>query len=313
VRVLVTGAGGYIGSGLVETLQAGGWEVRALVRREAPHLKVEQVVAPLDRESGAVADAFREVDTVVHLAGENEVVAARAPAASLASTVLATEHVVEEAAAAGIKRLVYMSTVHVYGERMTDGATLVEDLRPEPRATYAISRLASEHVAKSLGDCGADVVVLRLTNSVGAPAVPEIERWTLVTNDLCRQGATAGRLELHSSGVQWRDFVALEDVRAVIAAACEFQEPRLPTGTYNLASGRPLTVRGLAELVRDTFERVDGGRPELVAPDPGAERPEPYHVSTARLAALGLRNETPIETAVEETVRFCIENREALS
>jgi UDP-glucose 4-epimerase len=312
VKALVTGAGGYIGSGLVETLQGDGWEVRALVRHEAPHLAVEQFVAPLDQGSDAVAEAFRGVDTVVHLAGENEVVAARAPAESLASTVLATEHVVEKAAAEGVKRLIYMSTVHVYGQRMTDGATLSEELRPEPRATYAISRLASEHVAASLADGGADVVVLRLTNSVGAPAVPEIDRWTLVTNDLCRQGATTGRLELRTPGLQWRDFVPLRDVRAAIAAASRAEDPVLPTGTYNLASGRPMTVRQLAELVQDVFERATGERPELRAPEPGPERPEPYHVSIERAAQYGLRSETPIEDAVDETVRFCIEHREAL-
>jgi UDP-glucose 4-epimerase len=309
MRALVTGAGGYIGSGLVETLEDDGWEVRALVRHRAPHLQVEQLVAPLDGHSDLVGDAFHDIDTVIHLAGENEVLAARDPSAGLSSTVVATEHVVEQAAAAGVKRLVYLSTVHVYGEQMSDGATLSEDLRPEPRAAYAISRLASEHVAASLA---ADVVVLRLTNSIGAPAVPEIDRWTLVSNDLCRQGATSGRLELRSSGVQWRDFVALRDVRSAIAAASRWQEAVLPPGTYNLASGRPLTVRGLAELVQDSFERETGTRPELTAPEPGPERPKPYQVATERAASHGLRAETPIEDAVEETVRFCVEHREAL-
>ena len=79
---------------------------------------------------------------------------------------------------------------------------LTEDLRPEPRSSYAISRLASEHVAATLAGGAADVVVLRLTNSVGAPVDPAVDRWTLVTNDLCRQGALTGRLELRSSGVQ---------------------------------------------------------------------------------------------------------------
>jgi UDP-glucose 4-epimerase len=259
-----------------------------------------------------VAAAFEGADTVVHLAGENEVVAAREPAATLASTVLATEHVVEYAAAAGVKRLIYMSTVHVYGERMIDDATLTEDLRPEPRSIYAISRLASEHLTASLARRGADVVVFRLTNSVGAPTHPAVDRWTLVNNDLCRQAATAGRLELLSSGVQWRDFVALRDVRSVIAAACRFEDPVLPAGRYNLGSGRPTTVRQLAELIQDAFERCTGERPELQAPEPGPDRPRPYHVSVERLASHGLRAATPLEEAVEETVRFCIEHKEAL-
>ena len=311
--VLVTGAGGYVGSGLVRTLQEGGWDVRALVREPAEHLDGGQTVADLARDGDAVAAACEGVDAVVHLAGENEVVAARDPVNALGGTVLGTERLVEAATGAGVERIVYMSTVHVYGERMTAGATLTEDLRPEPRSTYAISRLTSEHLLATLRSAGCEVVVFRLTNSVGAPAAPSVDRWTLVANDLCRQGAVSGRLELRSSGVQWRDFVHLRDVREIVAAACGTGDDRVPPGTYNLGSGSPLTVRALAELVQDAFERHTGMRPELRAPEPGDERPEPYHVSVERAAERGLRPQAPVEDAIDETVRFCIEHKEALA
>ena len=311
-RVLVTGAGGYVGSGLVGTLLSEGWEVRAAVREPAPHLDVEQVVADLARDEEAAARGCEGVDAVVHLAGDNEVVAARRPAFALGSTVLATERLAEAIATAGVKRFVYMSTVHVYGQRITEGATLTEDMRPEPRAVYAIARLASEHVVSALASRGVEVVVLRLTNSLGAPAHPAVDRWTLVANDLCRQGVLEGHLELRSSGVQWRDFVALADVRSIVAASCRSEGPTVAPGTYNLGSGRPMTIRDLAGLVQDAFERHTGEWPELRAPDPEGDDPEPYYVSVERAAAQGLRADTPVADAVEETVRFCIEHKEEL-
>jgi UDP-glucose 4-epimerase len=310
--VLVAGAGGYVGGVLVETLKAEGWNVLALGRQPARHLAVEQVTADLTAGGPAVAAACEGADAVVHLAGENEVVAARDPAAALAATIAATQHLAGAAGTAGVKRFVYLSTIHVYGARMTEGAVLTEDLRPEPRSPYAIARLASEYVAASLAAPRFEVIVLRLTNSLGAPVNATVGRWKLVANDLCRQGALTGRLELRSPGVQWRDFVPLRDVCSILEAACRTQEPILPPGTYNVGSGRPMTVRELAALVQDAFERRTGARPELQAPDPGPSRPKPYHVSVERLAGRGLRAETPIATAVEETVDFCLEHREIL-
>jgi hypothetical protein len=74
-----------------------------------------------------------------------------------------------------------------------------------------------------------------------------------------------------------------------------------------------MTIRELAALVQDAFEQRTGTRPELHAPEPDDGSPEPYHVSVERAAAHGLRAQTPIEEAVDETVMFCIEHKEALA
>jgi UDP-glucose 4-epimerase len=309
-KVLVTGAGGYIGGRLIRTLAGTGHDVGALVRDPAPWLRVEQTacdlctVAPDD-----LADACRGASAIVHLAGENEIVAAREPAGALGSTVVAAERLAEAARATGVPRLIYLSTVHVYGARMQPRATLQEDLRPEPRSAYAISRLACEHVASTVAAGAFELVILRLTNSVGAPADPRVDRWSLVANDLARQGAREGRLTLRSSGVQWRDFVPLGDVCGAIARAAE---GAVAPGTYNLGSGTPTTVRALAGLVQDAFAHHTGTRPDLDAPSPERAPPEPYRVSVRRIAAQGVAGGGSLADAVSETVAFCLEHREEL-
>jgi len=239
-------------------------------------------------------------------------VAAPEPAAALGSTVVASERLAEACRAAGVRRLVYLSTVHVYGARMQPGATLVEEMRAEPRSAYAISRLASEHIAAGLAADADQLVILRLTNSVGAPAAAEVDRWTLVANDLARQGALRGRLALHSAGVQWRDFVALADVCTAIGAACRTDRTGLPAGTYNLGSGTATTVLGLAHAIQDAFERRTGRRPELHAPPAPPDSPDAYRVSVTRIEAHGLRPVTSLQDAVDETVGFCLDHREEL-
>ncbi|MGH2867771.1 MAG: NAD-dependent epimerase/dehydratase family protein [Solirubrobacteraceae bacterium] len=315
-KVLITGAGGYIGGRLVATLVQEGVQASALVREAARWLSIPQTVCDLCTvDAAALAAACAGVDAVVHLAGEDEVVAARMPEVALGATVLASERLAGACRAAGVPRIVYLSTVHVYGERMRPGATLDEDMRPEPRSAYAISRLASEHVIAALAGDACERIVFRLTNSVGAPADPGVDRWSLVANDLSRQGALTGRLRLLSSGVQWRDFVALGDVCATIAAACGADKSGasvLAPGTYNLGSGVPTSVLELAGLVAEAFERRTGARPELDAPEAPDDRPEPYRVSVARLAAAGLAPGDGLRAAIAETVDFCLANRDDL-
>jgi UDP-glucose 4-epimerase len=300
----------------VRSLQEDGRSVRAIVREPAPWLDVEQEMCDLSTiDRSALAAHCAGVQTIVHLAGENEVVAARDPSAAVTSTVMASMSLARAAREAGVARLVYLSTVHVYGDRMAPGVTLTEDMRPEPRSAYAISRLASEHVSAGLTGDGCDLVVLRLSNSVGAPRHPSVDRWSLLANDLARQGALDGRLALRTAGVQWRDFVSLDDVCGAIAAAARANGEGLAPGTYNLASGVPRTVLDLAHLIQDAFEQRTGRRPALDAPPPPpeSERNAPYHVSVQRLADGGV---TPgaerVPGAVADTVAFCLDHRSTL-
>jgi UDP-glucose 4-epimerase len=299
----------------VHSLQDEGRAVRAIVRDEAPWLGGDQILCDLSTvDRTELASHCAGAEAIVHLAGENELEAARNPSAALSATVTASMRIADAARDAGVPRLVYLSTVHVYGDRMAPGAMLTEDMRPEPRSAYAISRLASEHVSAGRADGAYDLVVLRLSNSVGAPLHPSVDRWSLVANDLARQGALDGRLALRTAGLQWRDFVALDDVCAAIAAAAR-GHGGLAAGTYNLGSGVARTVLDLAHLVQDAFEEHTGRRPPLQAPPPPpeAERVAPYHVSVQRLAGGGVTPAAaPLEQAVSETVAFCLDHRSTL-
>lgn len=307
--IAVTGASGYVGSRLVATLEAAGHEVRALVRKRVDYLpEAQQHEIDLADGGAGLTDAFDGVASVVHLAGLNEVIASREPDRALAETAVASRHVATAARAAHVPRLVYVSTVHVYGALLTDGAVISEDLPPEPRSGYAVARLASEHLIQEGGSL--DTVVLRLSNAVGAPADVGVDRWSLVATDLSRQAVVDGTLTLRSSGRQWRDFIALTDVCRIVTAAAG---GAVAPGTYNLASGRSATVRQLAELVQERVEARTGTRPELIAPAHTGPVPVAYRVSVDRLAGQGLTADTPLVEAVDELVGFCIDHAPELS
>ena len=305
--IAVTGASGYLGSRLVRRL---GGRARPLVRAERSYLGEAQHVVDLTGPVGAIAEALDGIETVVHFAGRNEVIAADDPDTAMTDTVVGSRHLAAAVEQAHVRRVVYASTVHVYGARLQPGAVVDEDTAPAPRSSYAIARLASEHVLGCLEPRGVDVVVLRLTNAVGAPADVGVDRWTLVTNDLCRQAVTTGTLTLRSSGQQHRDFVAVSDIEDIVVAAAD---GAVPSGTYNVGSGSPVTIRELAHLVQERFEALSGQRPALDAPPPTGPPDEPYRVDLARLHATGFRPTTPLVDAVDETVAFCLGEKDELS
>jgi UDP-glucose 4-epimerase len=311
LTIAVTGAGGYVGSRLVSVLAARpDTTVRALIRRPAPVPEgAEVVTGDLLRDDGALDRLCVGADVVVHLAGPNEVEAERDPERAVAEVVSGTLRLAEAISRSGVRRAIYVSTVHVYGARMRPGVAVDEDTPCEPRSPYAVARLAAEHLLAS--QSGAPLVVLRLTNAVGAPAATTIERWSLVANDLCRQGATTGRLVLRTHGAQSRDFVALRDVGEIVARLCV--PLSIEAGTYNLGSGAPMSVRSLAGMVQDAFADLTGCRPDLEAPPapPGMPPAAPL-VSTARLSAAGFSATTPLREAVTETARFCLDHRAEL-
>jgi nucleoside-diphosphate-sugar epimerase len=210
--ILVTGATGFIGSHLVETLCAAGEPVRCLVRpRRRPRaLPPGVAIAEGDLASGAgVEDALRGVDTVFHLARVTKALASRD---YYAGNARATETLARAARAHG-PRFVHVSSLAAVGPS-TGGRPVAEDDHPRPLTHYGKSKLEAECVVRAtLPDAvivrppvvygPRDTDVFQLLKSISKGLVLEIagpERWfsAIFVHDLVRgliaaSGAPAAR------------------------------------------------------------------------------------------------------------------------
>ncbi len=304
--VLITGAGGHVGRRVTRRLAADGIIVRAVVRSSKDQWPagVEQIVGDVARDEQLVRKAADGVDLVIHLAGASEEALRADPGEAIAASVTAAERV----AACAAPGIVYLSTVHVYGSALVPGAVICEATPTDPLTGYAQARLACEEVLRN-GDTPS--AIFRLTNGLGAPLDPDQSGWQVVSNELCRQGATEGRLVLRSSGVQWRDFVPLVDVEACLSTLARQSTPL--EGTYNFASGTSITVRELATEIRECFAETEGTVPALELPPITEAQPDPFRVDISRLRALNLFEPTPRRRAIEGVVRDCISRRTELA
>lgn len=148
-RVLVTGATGAIGPGLVGLLRRQGYTVRTLSRRPPDRGllpdEVENVIGDI-ADPLTVDAAVRDVTTVFHLAALLHVVD---PPASMRAeyeriNLAGTKTIVEAAISAGVKRLVFFSTIAVYGN--SGGEILTEESPTRPSSCYAETKLAAERI-----------------------------------------------------------------------------------------------------------------------------------------------------------------------
>jgi len=165
-RVLVTGATGFVGRALLKALEQTPHPVSAVVRGPADLPSSVRV----HRTNGIgpntnLAEACRGCGAVVHLAARVHVMRDQSgdPLAEYRQVnVEGTRALARQAAAAGVRRFVYVSTIKVNGESTPEGQPLTEAQAPAPTDPYGISKLEAEQALFDIGAAtGMEVVVVR--------------------------------------------------------------------------------------------------------------------------------------------------------
>jgi UDP-glucose 4-epimerase len=297
--VVVTGAGGFIGSALTAELLDLGATVRALAG--APGQDTSRLpagVAPVhaDITEPAVLDDLAAGATVCfHLAGPPSVAGSfEAPLEYARVHILGTLAMLGASHRAGVRRFVYLSSAEVYGR--SDAAAVGENVAPAPRSPYAAAKAAAEqYVGAWARATGLETVVLR-PFSVYGPGLAERS----VLGTILRQACGQGEIVLADLRPV-RDFVYLDDVvDGMLRAATLPVQGR----TFNLGTGVGTSVETLAL----TAMRAAGTRLPLRC-DPSRRRPseaEIHHLvadPTRAAEALGWRARVPLEEGLRRTLR----------
>jgi UDP-glucose 4-epimerase len=298
VRVLVTGATGYLGGAVLRRLQAAGHTPVALLRRPGVALPDGVEARPGDvLDAASLRAAVEGVDGVAHLAALTRVREAAGQAdryerVNVGGTTAALDAAVAEARRRDRPlRFLLASTAVVYGAATV--RPIPETAPLAPLNPYATSKVAAERLVAGRAGPELAAAVLRVFNAAGAiGAHADTDPTRIVPRVLAVAAGRAPRLEVYGDGTAVRDYVHVADVGDAVVAALEAARPGAAP-VWNVGAS-PASVLDLVEAAR----RVTG-RPVPVADRPAVpgEAPDLRADTTAVRAALGWR---PRRSSLEE-------------
>lgn len=259
MKVLVTGANGFVGTAVVNAAAAAGWQVRAAVRDMSaprPAQAHECVAAHLERDDWS--EPLRGVDAVIHLAARVHVMRERAVdplSAFRAVNVTATRRLAQAAADTGVRRFVFVSSVKVHGEERD--APYRESDEPAPRDAYGQSKLEAELALRDVAEAtGLSVTVVRPPLVYG----PGVKANFRAMIDAVHRG-----IPLPLAGVRNRRSTVYVVNLADALVRCASDE-RSAGKTYLVSDGEPLSTPELLGAIGEAL----GKRPRLFPAPPGA-------------------------------------------
>lgn len=258
----MTGAAGFIGSHLCETLLAEGHEVVGLDAfiPYYPRAVKESNLAPfrehpnfsfyeLDLRSDELAPALRGVDTVFHLAAMGGLLLSWTHFdLYMTCNIQATQRLLEAVRQAGsVRQFVYASTSSIYGSDVTGPETT----RPEPVSPYGITKLAAEHLVQTY-DQQFDLpcTILRYYSVYGPHQRPDMGYYIFIDSILHDRPIT-----VFGDGNQLRGNTYVTDVaRATFLAHSEFERNSI----YNIGGSEEISANQVIELLEGiTGKRAD--------------------------------------------------------
>jgi nucleoside-diphosphate-sugar epimerase len=303
--VLVVGGAGYLGCVLIEELLNRGYAVTVFDRLffgDFALRKFRDRIRLLTGDIRVASPAILEnISAVVNLGGlSNDPTAEYNPVANHQMNTVATRTLGEMAKQAGVKRHIFASSCSIYDVGIVDeerDVLLNEDSAVQPRAAYAVSKLAGERELMGLHDAGFSPVILRMGTLFGfSPRM----RYDLVVNTFVKDAFLKGAVTLHSGGQMWRPLVDVRDAARAFVIALEAPDALVSGQVFNIVAEN-YRISELALRVREGLRQK--GLDTEIASQFHSSGIRNYRVSGKKiLQALSYKPVIPVEESVADMV-----------
>jgi nucleoside-diphosphate-sugar epimerase len=281
MRVLLTGADGYIGAIMGPKLLEAGHDVVGL---DTGFYRRGWLYDDRRTHPKVISRDLREVttgdlagfDAVVHLSElSNDPLGENDPELTMSINHRGSVALAEKARTAGVRRFVYASSCSTYGAGGDEMRTEESELAPQ--TAYARCKILVERDVRALRDERFTPTFMRNATAYGAS--PR-QRFDIVLNNLCGFAHTIGEIRMTSDGSPWRPIVHVEDICAAMLAVLDADPQAVAGESFNVGSDSGnYRIREIAEIVARTFPGC-----ELTIGQSGGDT-RSYRVSFAKIRA----------------------------
>jgi len=304
--VLITGGFGFLGGRLGQYL-SGDYNIILASRTDqvTPDWLPLSKTIKIDWESErSLLDACKSVDIIIHASGLNAQECSDDPDKAFLVNGTYTQRLVNATVKQGVKKIIYLSTAHVYGDNLT--GVVSEAMPVTNKHPYAASHVAGEEaVLFATNQDAISGVVVRIANAFGQPTDKNVNCWMLLVNDLCRQAVVKKSLTLYNNSKIVRDFVTISDFCSVIGLLIEENN----TGNIvNIGSGKSYTIGEMAAKIQSNCLNVLGFEPPIILKQKPSMNKNSFQFKTNYLDSVSFQFANDFDGEIKGLINFCNDN-----
>ncbi len=316
MKVLITGGFGYIGGRLAHFLKAKQVDVYICSRNKnlSPSWSNNFQNTEINWHSEAsILEVCRGKDIVIHLASLNAQKSERDPSEAHAVNCLNSDKLLNSAISNKVKKIIYLSTIHVYGSPLK--SNLLENSILNPIHPYAKSHYDAEQLfVKAHKNKLIESNIVRLSNSFGAPQNFEVDCWSLVINNFCLQAAKTNEIKINSTINTLRDFIPMTDTCEAIFLLMNHKISYDESCIFNVGGNWRKTILQIAYLIKERYYVTQNKNIEVFYKKNLIEQSDSFYFNLDKIVNKGFNtsDKKKISEEIDSLIAFCIKHSTSL-
>jgi nucleoside-diphosphate-sugar epimerase len=257
MKILITGASGFIGSYLFKKFSETNHDVYGLVRKK-PSLdllkknKDKIIISDLVNYESLNKLIPKKVDLIIHAGAYNDQDTNNNVESAYLTNIYGTRNICKIANSRNVKKLIYFSVLQVYGRELVGQISEKSEIVCDN--DYSLTHFLSENICKNYSLISkTKFIVLRLGYIFGCPIEDKIDRKTLIPYFICQQAIKKGKIELKSKGRARRDFVSL---RTLFISITGLLKKKSKFQIYNVTSGYSFSIKKIVKIVQEEATKL---------------------------------------------------------